>query len=724
MGSGLEVLGPVTYSGIEAGIDNMIADGIGNWIGVKPPDYVSLDDPDSCSERAIRGRIPTVSGIETAQAFMDQVAIRHCINSFGWENQCGSYTPQTAPPFEMAGHPTNDLGFWQRFRGNIEQMGCEIGDDFRTRPWSNKGVGTTAWSGDSYNCQVTDEYGGHAVSGKHAIPAHPSGAFYYGRMLRDDFETFIPSYGTTTMSLYNYGYMDNRKSLRFSGQLYSESLVLAGTDSDEVALPEKGTSGLNFGELNFAIKTSSGIWESPSGQIVLTSGYTTWIPVTTPYVSVSGTIRYEAELEYYNAGSVLDVTPVTNWLYGFGGDFDTASGAFPNGSLSSHFFQHGEVFEETSAPQNPYDPLTLLEIQAAEYLTQTKGGPTEISFMQTSKPPQCSYWQPRSINGSMALSNHSRHQIYIMPLKGKCGNVTSFRQRTGIIPNSGFHARHEVNPNPKSLVNPGNSGPWTADFRRYVGGKLRGVYLEQEDVHFPDFIAHGGLFATVEDMIDYIRDGNYNEIMRYTPIPYWESGQYGNDLLDNKHIGWDVAWSGEQKEYPVPSMFEGCSNSGDNFLALIFHHDYTACSGALSASASSIDVSNPSHIRGRFKLTASPCIPVIRHTVFGGSSSYSGLLPGGADFTTPWTDWIYPQQNILSSSVGMNFFGRTFTLGPSLALGTSNLAGIPATPRLDSSFGTMSGIPVPVLNIGGASIPTEPAVLMHSGDTPITFFTI
>jgi len=199
-------------SGLQENIGTYIDSRIGNFLGVQPPEY-NKTIPGQCTERSIRGTYPTVSGIETGQHFLNLVAERHCSSGFEWFKSCGpglsGYEPSITTPFELTGYPTNDKGFWERYKANIGELGQAIARNFTYSPWKNHGS-AVGWSGTSYS----PEYN-YPVSGRHPIP---SGMFDYGKMFSNDFHAFVPDGLEKYPSFYNL--FDYRK--HFDIRLYSD----------------------------------------------------------------------------------------------------------------------------------------------------------------------------------------------------------------------------------------------------------------------------------------------------------------------------------------------------------------------------------------------------------------------------------------------------------------------------------------------------------------------
>jgi hypothetical protein len=191
-----------TYADIN--VENIeIYSDIGKYIAVQQPIY---NEGGGC-QGFQRADMLMASGTEASQFFINAVSSRHCLSAPEWKRYCSLdgevYTPSLAPPFSIAGYPSNVKNFWDEYKNNIVQLGSGLGYQWEDTPWTNYG-GASSWSGVRRTCEYVD--GNYPSSG--TVPF--TSMYRYGHALKSEFNKVLPALSDKgTPQFYHLGKLTN-----------------------------------------------------------------------------------------------------------------------------------------------------------------------------------------------------------------------------------------------------------------------------------------------------------------------------------------------------------------------------------------------------------------------------------------------------------------------------------------------------------------------------------
>lgn len=769
-------------SGLQENIGTYIDSRLGNFVGVQPPEYKKTI-PGQCTERSIRGTYPTVSGIETGQYFLNLVAERHCSSGFEWFKSCGpglsGYEPSITTPFELTGYPTNDKGFWERYKQNIIGLGQVIANDFSYRPWNSHGS-SVGWSGTSYS----PEYD-YPISGQHPIP---SGMFKYGKLFSDDFHTFVPKGNQKYPQFYNlFQYTNIRTARVYTGlteTLSDNQVDILESSGEEIGLairPYISGYGVVSGEwvpiqdlgasVTVALTGDGGIYDAPeglndqrSGPRYIVGGACFTIPASGQVVTSQP--NYQPH-DFYSG--VPNSVPPNNPRGGgwkFDGGYDDLP--FPpetsitDGPLvwkGVHYQDYEAEFYRSDATLNLWPVYQYIygwgdaSFSGDHPLNQATESEGLISYSPFSSTP-VSMSDPQGagafavvVSGDEVLQSYNcdlatsglekRNTLYtrvwggnskrciFFPLEGPGGLRSSFKGITGIQTSGNNYIKLE-------------DGNITPDY--FLGlSEYTDTWLGNRSFKIPDYIAnnifdcHGEKFFSASGAIEYAQSGTYNNLASYD---LGELGFYSGLLPEDRIAKRREDWSFTPSGYPVnidgvynlDVRLFGCDKSGEQFIGVFFDFDMDSKSGEIYEKTNNITISTTSYIRARTRYRGTTVFPTyeIRPVFFNPQYRYC-KFENPTSYTSPWSDWQYEGLGPLVSGTS---FGGLHRPGHSLpdawymaGMGQQTRATPPVVARRTVTLTIpSSGVPHTHMGVGGSVLELEPPEMLYeSGDSRYYF---
>jgi hypothetical protein len=727
----------MTYS---TGLENVLAqyDGLGNFIGVQTPTVRG----DQCD-----AYVPLVSGIETSQHFMDRVAVRHCLPSgFNWINQCGSYVPNKATPFQLAGYPTNDKNFWAMYKANIIRLGSGIADDFSYRPWNNK-AGNTSWSGDSYNPTYIN--GNYEVSGRHPLV---SGEFLYGPILKDDYNTFVVN-GANGHPLFfpAFSFTVDRKvttSGYLGHQLYDSNIFTSETNStkpDPFGAPGYTIypSGVSGSYPYFSVKIS-GI--RGLNRMYISDGVSCSETFGPSGIWSTGIFSAVTEVEHYRATGVFDVFPLYELAYNLNGVNDTtiAASAFPDvqylvndamvGYAPFSLSSYQNIFTYGSTLGNGEGVAVSRRIPQIDYLTVSfNSGVCNVSGAD----PSSGYSRTNVDTFYCTVGRKNSSYVWIYPLfKGDL--KTDFRKISGMITDGRVYFNGDIQDGELSLGSFFRGPESLFEYNNTIAGER--TSQPEDIITNTEMKIMGGGYTDVSGLYDAIfSDGTKYEVGRFD---YWTSRVFSSSIInDSAQVGFDAEdaysyntpTSGYQYNnsgiFSIDTSLLGCNSSGAKFLAFWFEPDFQAMEPEIRGKTV-VNIDTESHRRFRTYYTGVKVDGVSWGVVpiLGAAPVYSGFI-NPQPFTTARSNWIYNQVSVGASSTTtfpqLNFGGLPGASGIYVltGLGNQTRAKVPFIEQPGFNFiepvsGNFLGCPI----FGDLQI--DYPERLYSGDPITNYFTI
>lgn len=604
-------------SGYDEYLETLINAEVSNYVGVNTIKY-------DVAEKW-RDLIPTVSGIESSQYFLDKVVDRHCISGVYWLKACGPgtdiYTPNITSPFELMGSPTNDLDFWRRYKENIINIGTQIGKDFSISPWNNA-ANRVAWSGNNYECLYP-----HNSSGTHNVP---SGMFNYGPIFKNDFNTFIVKpLSKTAPSFYKFVQIADYKRIDCTG-VVGVAVTLNSTSGNTVNYSGSCQVGGNLYHLGyldmFRVYTESGVYLPSSGITYGTGGSTS----INSAVVLENEYHREMELEFYTLEGTINLWPFYEWVF-FGGSSGNLPTLYGSGSLTQT-----ETLSSVDSFQKGLCPISYNTNQS---LSHSYLSNTQYTFADAQWAPQRSgFVDPRLV---FSLQKTHIKGIGIFPLEGKGGRA-SFRQITGMITSG------DVN----FLVDARGYGVnYTAsvEYPQWDNKKLiDGGHTETDILGNGDITFHADFLSDASGAIDYVREGG-NPLLNidFGGLLYSSgsvSNPNGSDYFGVGHSGYYYNSNNPKDIYDnIGNDLFGCVESG-RFIGAGFHYDIDSLSGSIYNLVNAIPFKTPAYNRMRIRWSGTRVDPII-NSVAGSPFSYNCANLSGVtnsrEELTPWSYWWY-----------------------------------------------------------------------------------
>jgi hypothetical protein len=612
-------------SGIQAYFDQLSQAEVSNRVGVQPIEYDAFDGTGDVKKRHY---VPTVSGLEGSQYYLDRVTERHCVDTIPWSGVCGSYTPKITTPFELAGHPTNSRDFWQRYRDNIVNVGSDISKDFSEKPWANY-ANNILWSGNDYYCS-----GDYDQSGNHHLP---SGMFKYGPIQRTDFNTFISKPNTSTIPSF-YKFFEVRKGREvYLDSISGVDIVLNATSGNvTVSAPTCFKSGqAAFLGFTFSMTTSSGTYEVPSGIQYSINGSTN---VNQQLIFDSGQYFTTEEHEFYMLSGTIDLRPAYEYMF-----FTRSSGDVDGGSKFKDYtniFKY-DSFDKGLLNGNLTNSVTLGEIADLSGPFRKTGAPTNVWTLNNSGQVEASL--------SGYFKNFTNEGVGIFPLKGK-GLPVGFTQITGTTTSGNVQFMGGVTFN----TNIGNCQIGKFDNCVLVDQG----YREDDVIRDSGLKLHGGFFTNSSTCLEELSGLFYNDLLNFDFGDFHLTSGFlaggGPSYVSYAPSGYDFNPSNQRVfNKKIDNGIFSCASSGD-FIGLGFRGDWLSTSGQVLDRVSSLDVLIPVYHRRRIKISG---IRVDQVSNFPAGAPFSALCANTSGFInpryfeTPWGDWLYNKVNATNYSV-------------------------------------------------------------------------
>tara|TARA_R110000751_G_scaffold46368_12_gene104421 strand:+ start:1072 stop:3192 length:2121 start_codon:yes stop_codon:yes gene_type:complete len=614
---GYDILTPAQVSGLDLRFGYLSDGQVNNYLGVQPIQYNGGEK--------FRSNMPTVSGIEAAQYFLDRVAETHCGSGASWSNACGSYTPSLAPPYSIAGSPTNDMGFWERFKNNIIGVGNQIGRDLSYQPWSNH-ANNPRWSGQNYNCS-----GDNALEGYHPLP---EGMFTYGALQKDDFNTFISATSTKSApSFYQLPTIGFRREVIVSGVSAGATKrfdFLGGAEMSGTCTAISGSLlALNYG---YTIDLEGGgTYVTPSS--IVTGASISGVPSSAMGNSLTfdGPYYHVYEHEYYSYSGEFNLWPAYQYLL-------TGEGSGAVIGMSSDAMVEEE---ETIGTTSLYDKglgASSHDIVASLVGRQDPDAAFYVNKTNRNRTP----WR---IKGSGVVehvidfiaSYYGGHQVGCFPLTSKLGN-RSFGQLMGTATTG--DAQFLLGPYDPDVNHKQKYSQFAANINR---GAFKDNGHDPSDCIFGGkYYLHGREFVDAQDLVTYIQTQAFADLATIDP---------GDALLNSGNVFNGVGFypSGYINNDQNPTLLQvpvplGCGGSGGKFFAMGFRYDFAAISGQLYDLTKSISYQIPAYHRYRGKASGIQ-VDYATKSVAGAPYSYTcsatHAVSNPRPYETPWSAWIY-----------------------------------------------------------------------------------
>lgn len=716
--------------------------GLNTFIGVEPIQYRAEDLEDS-GDATKRYYVPTVSGIESSQYFLNRLADRHCVSGVEWEHACGPYDPQITTPFKLAGYPLNDLPFWQRYKDNIIAIGNNVGRDFsgvlvdnpynaftnfEHRNWYNQ-ASNTNWSGHVYECDSPQRRQAQVLEKTNLRALPVSGMHTYGPMLKEDFETFISNpQGASNPGFIGYATYNRQKSI--TGYTFGiQNVASSGTESsiefartgtsyggDDICYNVSGHLGVpillgyknntnylfhEVGNSRYTYPdtaiTVSGIDLGPDHEaLVFYSGFE--VIYETQQYHLVGTANFKPLYEWglFNwgeEGSGLPIASGANIV-----DFETWT---PGGGLYNK--------NQSTAPDIQYTIFNGGTFYPSDTLHRMSGiwtGPVESSLFVDSM----------KIN----FSTTQKDRFAYFPLEGQNSGHYGFRQLTGIITSGvidayGYHTggRGDYNPTIQTAQQFENGG-WPAATKKTNfnsqdqktdWGIPQSYCILPVDMHL-----HAKVMDSAEEILDYMRSRDFDVVdtINFGPVHYGSGevpinkiGIHGSDPFVT-HFAKSGSFSSgfkKQQNLQFPADMLGCEPTGKYIVVGL---DMPLDSGAILPLTENKEIQYFTINRNRAKVKGTIVDIALRYS---GAFSYKCIavetVSNPRSFETGWGDWVYGHA----------------AKSPNNGHGTDVKLIFPDI--MNSNFTvTSSSTPETYFGVGGMKMPIEPLEEIYlSGDT-------
>lgn len=713
-----------------------------SWVGVQPIQYRAEDLEDS-GDATKRYYIPTVSGIEASQYFLDKVAERHCVSGIEWEHVCGTYVPNITKPFNLTGYPINDLSFWRRYYQNIIDLGGNIGRDFSgvllTNPydeyapyshltWANY-ASNPDWSGQRYYCNSNhDPYSSYSLT-RWQRPI-PSGMHEYGPMMQEDFHTFISKpVAATNPGMFGYATYNRIKSIEGLG--FNVSVVSSPPASSTVDRArfgdEYGTGDICYGAsghvgvpitLGYRGDVAEFLFhEAGNSKYIYPSSVLTVTGVVIPNTD-NAIVLYSGfeviyETQHYHFSGVADFEPIYRWmLFDWGPEGSgqpIASGATITDQES--WVAGGGLWGQNQARVSDVQALFTIS-PSGEFV-----GTDPIHLMS-------GIWTGPTTSGQLTdtlkfnISSTQKDRFQYFPMWGQNGKELGFRQLTGIIQSGateayGYQLIGAGSYDPKTGGQQQSNGGWAArisDPIVPVWGKVTDWEIPQGYLVAPDKVyLHAKMLNTAEEILDYLRGRDFNNIATfdYGPIHY-DSGIVPEGAFFPRSDPFSTTWV-SSGNYPfnnkkldywtMPEDFIGCQHSG---RYLIVGLNTPLDSGQILPLTSNKSIMHYAYGRRRAKIKGQVC-----DAEFSSSGAFfykCGSLVTVSnirDFESGFGDWIYNDElipyGVDEKLIFPHFYNSTVSI-------------------------TSSSNPTPYFGVGSMKMPIQPVYEIYNSSNAKDYF--